>query len=486
MDPFIKLPPELRLQILIATNHKRWILQLIRASPSMLRQYVPHKEYIYRKQFDISTEFDNEMLNDAVAIIRFPSQHIGLEEHDPLRSEEIDELELTWSEGFFVRPAKEGKTHDELIRLYHKLVVFVEDYLTKATAAWPAKEYWCLPHPGGQLMFKDRAICARFDLAQCNSAERRRLFKAFLKFELISRYCYLNGVRPWDPRRGYHDRVEVFMSDLPEQEIEGVHCVEQYFRSLYKAVLIQCGNSELPETPAAWLATQAPDDKEREDSESNPRDWWSRWYPDVLGRLTLSSCDLCHLLACCGLDEAINTVKRATAGQHGRASVGEWLKDCANGTPEYNASNSTFGHHISDLITKETPYWSHVDPLGPSLHRRVLHHHYERPVRPISNDMNERNEYYQLYRSRAWIFLDDERLFKSDGNGPGFPAFDVLLPNTPFDDIIGSRLAYRPPRSPYDPYLSGNSSASEPGTRLLPFIKPGLSVPHRDSPRLIA
>ncbi|KAK5635946.1 hypothetical protein RRF57_011658 [Xylaria bambusicola] len=72
MDPFNELPPELREEILIATNSKCSILQLIRASPTMPRQYVHSKEFIERKLFDVDAEFDDDMLNDAIAVIRFP------------------------------------------------------------------------------------------------------------------------------------------------------------------------------------------------------------------------------------------------------------------------------------------------------------------------------------------------------------------------------------------------------------------------------
>ncbi|KAI1109469.1 hypothetical protein F5Y14DRAFT_455977 [Nemania sp. NC0429] len=153
MDPFNKLPPELRLEILTPTKSKRSIVQLIQASPVMLGQYVPHKEFIERKLFDVDAEFDDDMFNGAMAIIRFPGQGDDcLSPHDI-----IDHHEKLWSEGQFAStwkkertPINNKATMIELSRLYRRLIVFVEDYLTKATAACPAREYSCLPHRGDQ------------------------------------------------------------------------------------------------------------------------------------------------------------------------------------------------------------------------------------------------------------------------------------------------------------------------------------------------
>ncbi|KAK5629069.1 hypothetical protein RRF57_004784 [Xylaria bambusicola] len=72
MDPFDKLPAEPCLEILIATCSKRTIKQLMQASPVMLRQFVAHKEYINRKLVVTEADLDDDMVQDAIAIILFP------------------------------------------------------------------------------------------------------------------------------------------------------------------------------------------------------------------------------------------------------------------------------------------------------------------------------------------------------------------------------------------------------------------------------
>ncbi|KAK5635945.1 hypothetical protein RRF57_011657 [Xylaria bambusicola] len=112
----------------------------------------------------------------------------------------------------------------------------------------------------------------------------------------------------------------------PSKVGEAIFCVEEYLQSLYKAVLIQCGNSQLPETPAARHISHAPDAREWEDSEPVALEYIeSEIYNrrPLLRTLTLNSYELCQWLACFGLDLATIVVEGTTAGQHAWAMVGE-------------------------------------------------------------------------------------------------------------------------------------------------------------------
>ncbi|KAI0506308.1 hypothetical protein F5B22DRAFT_660392 [Xylaria bambusicola] len=395
MDPFNKLPPELREEILIATNSKRSILQLIRASPTMLGQYVHSKKFIEPKLFDIDAEFDDDMLNDAIAIIRFPRHRDG-----GLFWPAMDHEEL-WLEGWFVSTWKKDRSpiEGEISRLYHRLVVFVRDYLTKATAACPAREYWCLPHQGGQLTFKDRA------------------------YEVISKFCYFAGVKLWLWCHRYYSVQELLTGRLRQWEKEAIVCVEEYLQSLYRAVLIQCGNSQLPETSAARHISHAPDAREWEGYELIALEYIESEYygRHKLNRtLTLNLYELCQWLACFGLDLATIVVQGATGGQHARAIVGEWLKDLAKRGPQCGFFRSLdYAQTVSSVLRSGITFRDHMQDWS---------------------GVNEQDKYLKLYRSRAWVFLDDARLFKSDGEGPHFPADDIVFPHIRFNDIIGPRL----------------------------------------------
>ncbi|KAI1169939.1 hypothetical protein F4777DRAFT_595796 [Nemania sp. FL0916] len=453
MDPFNKLPPELRLQILIFTNSKRSIWQLIRASPIMLKQYVAYKKCIERKLFNVDAEFDNDMLNDAIAIIRFPDLEI---DH---ASSTLSDHENLWSEGLLATTWKKEKSEktpisdtatriqNEINRLYYRLVVLIEDYLTKATAACSPREYWCLPHSGGQLTFKDRAVCVRLDLTQCRSAERRRLLKAFLKYEVISKFCYIHGIKRWLWHHRYCSTEELFTSHLQEWEKEAIYCVEEYFQSLYRAVLVQCGNSQLPETLAARNISHAPDATEWEDSGLIPHEYTEGWMfsnHQPLGTLTLNSYELCQWLACFGLDLATTVVEAATAGPHARAIVGEWLKDLARRGPQCGFFRTLEpGQTVSSLLQGNTAFQDGGYLDGPGLYQRLY------PRIEYTQDwdgMRHQDKYLKLYRSRAWVFFDDSRLFKSDGEGPQFPTDDIVFSHIRFNDIIGPRLHINCPR----------------------------------------
>ncbi|KAI1172022.1 hypothetical protein F4777DRAFT_582307 [Nemania sp. FL0916] len=182
MDPFQKLPPELRLEILISTESKCSAVQLIRASPTMLRQYMAFKASIDSKLFHIDDELDNSMLNNAIAIIRYPGP-------------DVDYTSLTWCEykrlwicGLLASTWKEERTpinkkaivmEAEISQLYDRLVVLAEDVVTQITAQLDSTEY--------------------------SNAERRRFLRLFLKaslqYEMANR-AFFWGILTRDTRRG--------------------------------------------------------------------------------------------------------------------------------------------------------------------------------------------------------------------------------------------------------------------------------------------
>ncbi|KAI1262784.1 hypothetical protein F5Y18DRAFT_144203 [Xylariaceae sp. FL1019] len=65
--------------------------------------------------------------------------------------------------------------------------------------------------------------------------------------------------------------------------------------------------------------------------------------------------------------------------------------------------------------------------------------------------LDNKNRYLEgtlkLYRSRTWVFLDDASLYKTQGEGPHFPAQDVAYPDISLHDIIGPRWDPGPRKS---------------------------------------
>ncbi|KAI1180959.1 hypothetical protein F4777DRAFT_527642 [Nemania sp. FL0916] len=445
MDPFRDLPPELRLQILLYTPSRRSIQQLIQASPTMLAQYLVYKEYIDWNLLVTEANLDDDMVQDAMAIILFPPRNnAGLVESIPQRDHFFE-----WSNKRFPNPltnkppinGKDKSLVQKIVKLYYRLLVFIEDYITKATAACPSREYLCLPHPSGQLTFKDRPVCTIIDVTQCNSSERRRLLRAFLKYEAISKFC-----------SNRHDSALVqqcyrLRTRFGPWAEEAVFCVELYLGSLYRALLAQCGDSDLPENPPAIHTDQMP----REVSCSPD---WTHLSAEQLIFWTsrsLNADELCPWLGCLGFDLAMILVAGITAGPRGRTLVGQWFKHAAKRGPRCGQHRSWRSRRPgaslligpgSGAVTGEGPDGV-ICLAGPDLYRmlypglRTRNKGEPHSLRSLCQD----NALF-LYRSRAWVFFDDVHLFKAHGDGPHFPADEITFPPIQFHDIIGPSHDY--------------------------------------------
>ncbi|KAK6216995.1 hypothetical protein QIS74_07109 [Colletotrichum tabaci] len=76
MDPFKKLPAELRVEILVKIRCRRTTSQqLIQASPIMREQYLTSKEHITRTL--LALDLDAEMVRDAMAVILCSPQYFS-------------------------------------------------------------------------------------------------------------------------------------------------------------------------------------------------------------------------------------------------------------------------------------------------------------------------------------------------------------------------------------------------------------------------
>ena len=239
-DPFGKLPPEIRIQVLTSTRCKSTILRLIGASPTMLQQYCVHKKCITRQV--LAAEFDDQMIQDAMAVILFPPlQHSSHEPEGRLRSEPIDLHISAWERSQLPDPLKDKDDHllDQLNKLHSRILFLAEDYITKATSTIPSWAHVFLPDirqssAEGCLIFKGAKIPARFNFANLTSLERKRFVRAFLKYELL---CKANNTL-YTP------------SHLPPRKVsnaewEAVGCIHRYLCSLYGALFAQCTDAEL-------------------------------------------------------------------------------------------------------------------------------------------------------------------------------------------------------------------------------------------------
>ncbi|KAI1123315.1 hypothetical protein F5Y10DRAFT_286310 [Nemania abortiva] len=253
----------------------------------------PHKLTTEVCRRELAADFDDDMVQDAMAIILLPTQHTSGIFSDPLCLHY-----MSWEAQILPNPLRrpddecDDTPSDDLFRLYRlhsRLLLFIEDYLTKATAVDPSREYFCLSplSPDSQyLRYMGHPLCPRFSAAALTSPERQRLFRAFLRYELLCKmFCsdhlgdgswYLKLSSLWK----YKGRA------FQQVEAEAIKCVQSYVESLHKAILIQC--------------------------ESHDEFFMS---------------DLLSGFSCFGFDLATVLLQAATAGKQGRDHVQMWFHD---------------------------------------------------------------------------------------------------------------------------------------------------------------
>ncbi|KAK7994660.1 hypothetical protein PG990_013433 [Apiospora arundinis] len=234
MDPFQNPPAELRVMILAHIRSKR----IIQASPTMLRQYMESKISIASKW--LASDLDEEMVQDAMAIIHFPSPHsashfssrgryalidwTGKKMSSSIRlpSLHIDShfsnrdhhVLIDWVAKRLPNPLRSPfRLQDnqliiqKLEKLHGRLLLLIEDYITKATAPYPPREYTCLPalsQTQTWLTFQGQPVSPRFDASELTGPERTRLLKAFLRHHLIS---LVHQAQAWEYDQGYPEEL---------------------------------------------------------------------------------------------------------------------------------------------------------------------------------------------------------------------------------------------------------------------------------------
>ncbi|KAF5684880.1 hypothetical protein FCIRC_3724 [Fusarium circinatum] len=216
----------------------------------MLQHYLGSKEYIQRAHLE--AELPGTLLQDALAVANFPSKNQWLHIKK-------------WGEGHLPNPFldHDSATIDRLDRLYNRLTIYIEDYITKATSISPSRAYTCIPSPYSdtdQLQFRGNSI--GIDILRVETLrdlERHRLFRAFLRYELTSKLRYIED----SMELLFIDRlVAPIFRDLSHGEAEGLRCVHHYMRNLYGAVFAHHANSrflDIPVETAAETSKSHPD-----------------------------------------------------------------------------------------------------------------------------------------------------------------------------------------------------------------------------------
>ncbi|SPJ72440.1 uncharacterized protein FTOL_02168 [Fusarium torulosum] len=399
-DPFSKLPSELRHQVLILTDSKPSILRMIQASPIMLQEYLAYKKHIIRQV--IAAEFDEQMMQDAMAIILLPIPRSTVwDELSKRQSQPICEHILAWSKSQLPDPIKDGNDDllSQLNKLHSQLLLLVEDYITKATASFPPREYLCLPHiqqplTEGHLMFRGVKVTPRFNSANLTSLERKRFVKAFSVYELL---CKLSNAP-------YASRLIRQHREVSYAEYEAVGCVHNYVRSLYGAMFAQCNDGWLPSTSTG--ASLGPGlifpDTFYFDANSYSTNL------GLLGKMpqrdtaaSFSTTGLDYLTIFLGYDLANPDEREAVKAQI------EYIWDFERPFQSY-----TWDTSFMLLLTTEPTFKNGCES---SMYKQLS----------LNRDGKLR---YKIFQQRAWVFFDDSRFYPQESTErPNFPSERFLM-----------------------------------------------------------
>ncbi|KAI8689686.1 hypothetical protein LRP88_14021 [Fusarium phalaenopsidis] len=360
MDPFLSLPSELRVQILTQLQTSS-LHQMIRASPAMLHEYTQSKSYI--AGVFISQDFGDELMQDAMAVLTFPNLDTPDYPH-----EAVDRHLALWASEQFSNPLETHNKEviEDLDRLRIRLRIFIGDYVAKATARVPFRQYRHLPsHSPTQADI--------FDVDQLSDSERRRFFQAFLRYELLckiySQTCISGLYWPWNWKKLWEVR-DIRVG--PHWEVEALFCVHNYLESLYGAMIIRCNDA-----------------KAREKRYPLPRQWHgydAYWTPEYSVCLSRSEARAASTLAHHGLDLVSSILGVANTGIGGCRRLGSWFKAFTTEVHTYFIDplpNTNLG-----TTTHETP----------GLYKKLLGYSL------LDFFMSS-----ELYRQRAWAFFDDDR-----------------------------------------------------------------------------
>ncbi|KAI1359512.1 hypothetical protein F5Y08DRAFT_349621 [Xylaria arbuscula] len=330
------------------------------------------------------TDLDGYRVQDAMAIILFPTQ-----QRTGVFSNALRDHYRLWETCNLPNPLKgQGKTFSGqgqtmLLNLFNRLLIFIEDYLTKATGKHAGVEYLCLPdlstHSRRQSAL-GYSLSTRFNAANLSSRERKRLLRAFLRYELMCKFCCSDNFKIYrsDPdigRRHYSsDGSDDSLSNDPwyyelrslwkygghafqPSDAEAIKCVQIYVESLYDAVL--CNTTKL----------------------------WPTYEEELHAGL-----------ACFGFDLATAILQATTSGQQGRNHIKMWYDSVNKPAKRFTPGN--FICRPRDRILGYDPREEKDEHYleGPGMYQALYSW-------GDSSNLTQR----RLYREVAWPFFDDLR-----------------------------------------------------------------------------
>lgn len=267
MDPFQKLSPEIQTNLLLWAGSLQQAVVFTHASPALFRQNGTTKVQLSRHY--IGKDLDNNLIQDALAIIMFLRTAPEISEDEWVAIVEAY-LHEWGAKGFLDSTQLASFDMVRLLQLESvcsRLRLYMEDYLYKASHQYLPRAYRWLPrwsHPDfphepahDQSHSSSSTGSKSFDLDSLTRVQRRQLFQAFLRYELLCKiYGPIGGISRPDgrildevnPFRYWNWRVLYkYEKKEPEQSaLQLLPCVREYVLTLYGALVADQAQAYVP------------------------------------------------------------------------------------------------------------------------------------------------------------------------------------------------------------------------------------------------
>ncbi|KAF5657949.1 hypothetical protein FHETE_10142 [Fusarium heterosporum] len=199
-------------------------------------------------EFFMKRDFEDDM-QDALAIVWFPSLEVSSFADIEFLMQQVPTIMHHWAKRLIPDPyTGMGRicqaTIDRLTDLHRRILLYIQDYMAKATSCFLPRAYSRLPNlKVGTTGFRDGQVEGSFDLSCLGTPGRKRIFWAFLRYELMSKIRLYKAVA----HRYYAAPRELNMRGghlLWPWESEALSCVQTYVSTLYEAFLARWERDE--------------------------------------------------------------------------------------------------------------------------------------------------------------------------------------------------------------------------------------------------
>lgn len=466
MDPFNKFSPALRLHLL-SVSDSRDAIRLSHASPALFELRYRFQSSFHR-HFIVHT-LDEDLIQDALAIIHFPRLGQGAFDSEAQRKSAVKAHLQVWGDKAFANPLKGAGRNTvqarQLKALLGKLWLYIKDYLSKATSQ-------CLPHAYLELpsfshddfteserqftLSMSAGAASPFDLHLLTPDEQRRILHAFLRYEILCKiYSPLGHGKESrftstakriivdDAEEGYeHNTFNPFrywdwrLLEEYEKRKQGdsdrrlLSCVREYVVTVYGALIAEQGNVPIPDAQELGEFENAPRHGMRRVSDYDSL--WGDENRKRAGEIDWSD-GVVSLMATAGFDLLTSTLN--SSGDDFRQFTFALSNETQRRPPHVNVTNVDI--QIGAPSRKDQASWYANDFVR--LHRQRAWALLEGPRQALVRLPTE-EEYCDIYgvepggeKKDGWVLNEPRARNEFICHGRGFGTYpSLLLKLTPF------------------------------------------------------